>query len=339
MPRAEIDPALGVRVIGVRELRYDDRPALGEDRPQHVRAASGLAMIGGRLAVVQDDAAFIAYVSETDVSAIALPRGAGGRRRFEVGLGNKMDKLDLEACIAVGDELWAFGSGSSPMRERIAIIGYMTRMHDAAPLYRDIREELGGPINLEGAALVGGQAEAGDTAASSGSWVTPGSSGVRLRASGGRPDEQLWLFHRGNTGPADLGPAIVKFSRRAFTAWLASDGPIPPIVGSLRFDLGSAAGATGGVRLGFTDAVAVGSRVFYLAAAEDSANAVDDGGVLASQLGVIDGDRVRATPLALGKAEGLAFDPNDPTHAWIAIDPDDVDRPAQLFEISLVGPW
>ena len=89
---------------------------------------------------------------------------------------------------------------------------------------------------------------------------------------------------------------------------------MPTILGSARFDLGSVAGSAGGVRLGFTDAVAVGSRVFYLAAAEDSANAIDDGGVLASQLGVIEGDRVRASPLteSLGKAEGLAFDPDDP---------------------------
>ncbi len=30
------------------------------------------------------------------------------------------------------------------------------------------------------------------------------------------------------------------------------------------------------------------------------------------------------------KAEGLAFDPANPRKAWVAIDPDDVDRPAQL---------
>ncbi len=329
MPRAELDPALSVRVVAVRELRYDDRAPLGEDRPEHVRAASGLAMFGGRLVVVQDDAAFIAHVSESEVTAVALPRGAAGRRRFEVALGNKMDKLDLEACVAAGDELWAFGSGSSPERERIAIVGYTTRLHDARPLYRQLREELEGALNIEGAAIVGGK-----PAEPSGSFV-PGSSATRLRTSGGRPDEQLWLFHRGNTGPDDLGPAVVMLSRRAFASWLASEAPVPPILGRVRYDLGSARG----VRLGFTDAVAVGSRVFYLAAAEDSANAIDDGGVLGCQLGVIEGDRVRAAPLALGKAEGLAFDPADPRRAWIAIDPDDVDLPAQLYEVELVGPW
>lgn len=306
MPRAQLDPALGVRVISRRELRYRDVAPLGADRPAHVRAASGLAFVGGRLAVIQDDAAFIAYVAGDDVSAHALPRGANGRRRFEVELGNKMEKLDLEACVAVGDELWAFGSGSAPARDKIAVIGYATRMHDAEPLYRRIREELGGAINLEGVAAVG---------------------------------SELWLFHRGNTSAADLGPAVVRFDRVAIARWLAGDGPVPAVQQSERYDLGSA----GGSRLGFTDAVESNGRVFYLAAAEASDNAIDDGAVLASQLGVITNGSVRACPLVLdgapAKAEGLAFDPRDPARAWVAIDPDDVDEPARLYELDLVGAW
>jgi hypothetical protein len=107
MPRAHLDPALGVRVISVRELRYDVGAPLGEDRPRHVRAASGLAYFGGRLAVIQDDAAFIAFVG-TDVSAIALPRGAHGRRRFEVALGNKMEnsRIGFTDAVATGDRVF-----------------------------------------------------------------------------------------------------------------------------------------------------------------------------------------------------------------------------------------
>ncbi|HEY5947499.1 MAG TPA: hypothetical protein VIV40_18475 [Kofleriaceae bacterium] len=316
MPRATIDPALGLRVISVRELRYDTGAALGDDRPAHVRAASGLAFVGGRLAVIQDDAAFIAFVG-ADVSAVALPRGAGGRRRFEVGIGNKMEKLDLEACVAVGDELWAFGSGSAPAREKIAVLGYTTRLHDAAPLFRRLREEVSGPsaadsfrappaVNIEGACLVG---------------------------------EELWLLHRGNTGPHDRGPMVFTLPKAAFARWLASEDALPEVTNAIAYDLG----AGGGIRLGFTDAVAVGARVFYLAAAEASGNAIDDGRVVASQLGVIAGESVRACELMIDgapvKAEGLAFDPRDPMHAWLAIDPDNVDEPARLYEIELVGPW
>jgi uncharacterized protein DUF6929 len=319
MPRAELDGALGIRVLRMRELRYTDAAPLGDDRPAHVRAASGLALIPemeragftpargiGRLAVIQDDAAFIAYVGAADVTALALPRGADGRRRFEVGLGNKMEKLDLESCVAVGDELWAFGSGSASAREKIAVIGHATRTFDAAPLYRRIRDELGGDVNIEGAALVG---------------------------------DELWLFHRGNTGARDRGPAVVRFDRAELARWLAGQGAVPEIVHAEHYNLGAARGS----RLGFTDAVAVGERVFYLAAAEATDNAIDDGAVLASQLGVIAGGSVRACELVIdgapAKAEGIAFDPRDQRRAWIAIDPDNVDAPARLYEIELVGAW
>jgi len=296
--KAQLDPALGIRVLGSRALRYETRGELGEDRPAHVRAASGLAMIGGRLAVIQDDAAFIAFVAGDEVSAVPLPRGAGGRRRFEVGIGNKAEKLDLEACVAIGDELWAFGSGSTPSRDRIAIVGYDTRIHGAEPLYRRVRDELEGPCNIEGAACVG---------------------------------NELWLFHRGNTSASDV-PAVVRFDRAAVARWIAGDGPVPEPSWSEPYDLGG---------YGFTDAVEHEGRVFYLAAAEASPNAIDDGAVTGAQLGVIDGASVRATTLALGdaplKAEGIAF--VGARRAWISIDPDDVEKPAQLYEIELVGPW
>jgi len=306
VPRAQLDPALSVRVLGTRELRYTDRPALGEDRPHHVRAASGLAVVLGRLAVIQDDTAFIAFVAGDDVTALPLPRGPGGRRRFEVAIGNKHEKLDLEACVAIGDELWAFGSGSTPAREKIALLGYGLRLQDGAPLYRRIREEVGNAINIEGVASVG---------------------------------DEVRFFHRGNTGPDDRGPMVVCFARGVLSKWLASIGPVPEALHSVSYDLGT----IDGVRLGFTDAIALGERVFYLAAAEASSNAIDDGGVVGSQLGVIEGSVVRAAVLADGgvplKAEGLAFDPNNPRRAWITIDPDDVGQPARLYEVELVGPW
>src|SRR5262245_56981892 len=159
-------------------------------------------MIGGRIAVIQDDCAFIGYVSD-HVTALPLPRGANGRRRFESAIGNKGDKLDLEACVVVagelGDELWAFGSGSTANREKIAVVGFSTRLHDGAPLYRRLREELSGPsaaesfrvppiVNIEGACVVG---------------------------------KELCLFHRGNTGPHDPGPMVFRLPLSAFSRWLA----------------------------------------------------------------------------------------------------------------------
>jgi hypothetical protein len=226
--RAVVDPALSVRVLGARELHYQDKAAAGDDRPPHVRAASGLAVVGGRLAVVQDDASFIALVGPGGALSIPLPRGRNGRRRFEDALGNKQDKLDLESCVVIAGELWAFGSGSTPRRERIARVGDEVRLYGAAALYTQLRYVIGGAINIEGVATIG---------------------------------DELWLFHRGNTGPADVGPAVVRFDRaRVIDALVAERDECPAPTGFDLYELG----AIDGTRLGFTDAIGGADRVFYL---------------------------------------------------------------------------
>jgi len=307
--RAQLDPSLAVRIVEARALRYTTPAAAHEDRPAHVRAASGLAVHQGRLMVVQDDAQFLAVVTDHDVTAVKLPRGRDGRRRFEVALGNKLDKLDLESCVVIDDDLWAFGSGSRPEREQICIVdGGAARVRDAAPLYRMLRDAVGSDLNLEGCARIG---------------------------------DELWLFHRGNTGPADVGPAVARLRLADVRAWLTAVARVPEHVIVERYDLGT----IDGQRLGFTDAVAHDGRVFYLAAAEASPDAVADGPVLGSQLGVIDAE-VRATALVGPrgepiKAEGLAFDGahTGGLRAWIALDPDDAERPSTLLAADLIGPW
>ena len=116
---ASYDPGLEAVIVSRCELWYAEGESLAEDRLGYVRAGSALAWCGDELAIVQDDASFIALRSaDGGVRAVALPRGAGGRRRFEDGLGNKADKLDLEACVVVagpaGPRVLAFGSGSTP---------------------------------------------------------------------------------------------------------------------------------------------------------------------------------------------------------------------------------
>lgn len=308
MRRAQLDPDLSLRIVGTRTLRYSEAADPDEDRPDHVRAASGLAFHGGRLIVAQDDASFLAVVAADGVTAIRLPRGTDGRRRFEVALGNKADKLDLEACLVIDDELWAFGSGTLPVREKICRVQHaIVRVIDATPFYRRLREALGGELNLEGVARVAGE---------------------------------LWLFHRGNTGPDDLGPAVLRVPLAAMRAWLDATAQLPTVTSIDGYELGEISGH----RLGFTDAVAARDRVYYLAAAEASPNANDDGRILGSQLGIITSQGVRCAALcgtdgAPLKAEGLALDPARVDHAWVAIDPDDPDQPSTLLELELVGPW
>jgi hypothetical protein len=76
---ARLDPALEVRILRVRTLGYSASAALDDDRPLHPRAASGLAWMGGRLLVIQDDAAFIATVARRSRCPAAWMRAGASR--------------------------------------------------------------------------------------------------------------------------------------------------------------------------------------------------------------------------------------------------------------------
>ncbi len=102
-------------------------------------------------------------------------------------------------------------------------------------------------------------------------------------------------------------------------------------------------GAIEGVPLSFTDAEAVEGGIVYLAAAEDTPNAVDDGRIAGAAFGVIteDGARYAVLEEADGtpsrrKVEGLALAPGG-GEAFVVTDPDDATQPAELCRVELVG--
>src|SRR5689334_373820 len=138
--RAVFDPELQVVVRERRALHYRDGADPSIDRPAHVRSASGVVRQGGRLAIVQDDTSFLALVDGDDVHALPLPHSFEGARQFDDGRGNKKHKLDLEACVMVGDALIGFGSGSTRARERILVVREgAPRLVDASSLYAMLR--------------------------------------------------------------------------------------------------------------------------------------------------------------------------------------------------------
>ena len=121
-----------------------------------------------------------------------------------------------------------------------------------------------------------------------------------------------------------------------------SGGATPTLASIEMYDLGS----IDGVRLGFTDAVMAEhhSKLFYLAAAEDSPDAVRDGPVAGVAIGLCDELRyalVRTETGLLfdGKAEGIAFHPTDPRRGFLVIDRDDPNAAGELWEFELQGPW
>ncbi len=323
MRRARLDPALEVVVTAPRELRYAAGADPALDRPGHVRAASAVAFVGPRLAIVQDDANFLALVDPRsgDVTSFTLQHEQV--RQFDDARGNKAHKLDLEACVVVpsdaGATLLAFGSGSTERREKILVArGLETdepaiQLVAAHALYGALRARTdfsGSELNIEGAARVG---------------------------------DRLRLFNRGNGAPrGSVAPvdATCDVSIHDLLAYLAG-GAAPELSSIVQYDLG----AVDGVRLGFTDATVVGERLFYLAAAEDSPDAVRDGPVAGVAIGVIDGDDVRYARVRTedgvftAKAEGIAFDPLDPRRGFLVIDRDDATSAAEIWSFELRGAW
>src|ERR1700750_1025366 len=82
---ARFDPALTARVVRSLPLFYAQGADVALDRPAHVRSASGLVRVDGQVAVIQDDANFVALVDPATgrARAITLAAGAQGRLQFD----------------------------------------------------------------------------------------------------------------------------------------------------------------------------------------------------------------------------------------------------------------
>ena len=334
-PPALHDRSLSARIVHRAPLLYAAGADVEADRPGHVRAASGIAWIGGVLAIIQDDANFIALAEPTApgrARALALPRGPDGRRQFDDGRGNKHLKLDLEACIAVAPPespetvLVAFGSGSTALREVAvvvrgwdagaphAVIARLPRLYGAL---RETTEFAGSELNVEGAVLV---------------------------------DGCLRLFGRGNGAMRGaLAPvnATCDLDWAALWAHLESLGatPAPAPRNVVRHTLGE----LGGIPLGFTDAAlwGGGASIVFTAAAEDSPDVTRDGPVHGSVVGVLHAHQpARWVPLtdAAGaplrdKIEGVVASPGASNELLVIADPDVAEQPSELCVVRLDGSW
>lgn len=339
--RATRDPQLQARIQNCVPLRYRDGADASIDRPAHVRAGSSLARVGQDLVVVQDDALFLALIEPSSGLArgVPLPAGKGGVRLFDDGRGNKNRKLDLEACVAVPDldsphgaeMLLAFGSGSKAPRERVVMARLgsagesareTVRVFEAPDLYALLRgaaDFAGSDMNIEGAVFM---------------------------------DGTVRLFNRGN-GKARRGllpvDATIDFAWPDLHAHLHG-GPVPEVGNITQHDLGT----LDGQRLSFTDAALwrVESHgvetILFSSAAEHSSDATTDGQVAGSALGVmnVDGSGARWAPLLgadgaafPGKIEGVMPTTGDESTVWVVVDTDDYERPSELCEVALSGPW
>lgn len=320
---AQKDKNLKAHIVKQTCLKYHDE-ADHSDRPPHVRAASSLAPFGEELAIIQDDAQFLAIVKPetSEVSSIPLPASASGYRIFD-DKKSKKEKIDLEACVAVPGTnnrfLVAFGSGSKESREWIMTVDWRKEgnkpeieLHHADSLFNYMREQkefCGAGLNIEGA-------------------IFPDNDTLRLYQRGNKSKKKLPSID----ATADLDWSDVLY-------YLDHEDEKPPKIRNIvQYDLGKA----NGTQLNFSDAEKVGEFVLYSASAESGASGENEG----SALGIIRGEKVRWCELYdekgeifTGKIEGLSVDPKNHNRIWFVIDDDDAEKPSDMFEAELEGDW
>jgi len=320
---ASVDADLQAQIVTRRPLFYTTTAAVESQQPAHVRAASGIAWFGDTLMIIQDDAAFIGTldVNTGVIGAIVLPAGVDGARLFDVERGNKKHKLDLEACTAVMRDgvatLLAIGSGSSSARENVVLLSSShPELIHVHRLYAALREHptfATSELNLEGVVFLG---------------------------------DRVRLFQRSNgiatkdhkhCATCDLDWSVLDAFLHA-----PSTASLPTIENVRHYDLGS----INNVPLTFTDATLLPSgEVLFVASAEGSPNAIDDGAVHGTALGIIDkSGNARLChlldergSLVTDKAEGIALSRTHDGRAYIVFDPDNHNVPATLAEVELRG--
>lgn len=255
-PREDLPP---LELRHLRDLDLQEPAAKGENA--HIASASGITKRGEFIYVVGDEL--------LQLGTFALTGGPGTLRQFfdsrltdDEGEEDKPDLESLTSLPPVEGEpnggLLGLGSGSSDQRDRGFFWSYAPdgslrgkpRTIELSPVYDRIRSELDGPINIEGAAVVG---------------------------------DRLWLFHRANFGEAPNTVAEFKLSDLAKS--LAEDLVIDPE--ELAAIRGYELGELGGVPLCFSDATALTDDLVCFSA---SAEGEDDGKIHGSVVGTIGAD-------------------------------------------------
>lgn len=296
-------------LLSVQQL--DLLPVSGHERA-HVAGASGIVRIGSWLHLVSDD--------EHHVYSWQLPMlDDAAMSPFSVGdlppdpVARKALKADVESLLVLrsGSTMLLVGLGSGSTERRRS--GFAFRLDDDGGIVAGASAFDLGPVydllatddeppNVEGAAQVG---------------------------------NAVVLLLRSSTG----GNRVARLASDELFAGIAT-GRIPG--DALASVTSCHLGELGGVPLGFTDAASIDDELWFSAAAEDTANAYDDGEVRGSVIGCLDaaGSGVhRSWELDLpgSKVEGItrASADDEPLRLWLVTDQDDETRPSRLLECTI----
>lgn len=218
----------------------------------------------------------------------------------------KAKKPDFEAATLLPDgRLLVMGSGSAPTRRSFVLLDPQTGKFVLADA---------GPVYDAVAQALGG----------------------KLNIEGVIPERDgLILVNRGGSAG---GNAVIDIGLRV-------DSPTTvEVKGLTRWHLGEVQGRAHPVALAFTDATrGPDGQRWYLAAAEDTPDAIADGQVVGAVIGVLGAESGSWTPIlepdgtpSVRKFEGLVIDP-DGAGGWLVTDADSPERPTELCRIALRG--
>ena len=241
-------------------------------------SASGVEIIGPVAYVIGDDSPYL-YLLDAGTLAVLSRVRLFATDAFGSGRLPKATKPDLEAMVAL---TWpsgqagvlVLGSGSTPAREVgwfVPVTGHAPQRVNLAPLYAALRAHLpaGTVLNLEAAAAT---------------------------------ETELLLFQR-TVGRADAA-LLFALPLAETLVFLTSPAPAaPPAARPLVFELP----LIDGCAAGFSGATFADGQLFVSASVEDTADAVLDGEVLGSFVGVVDVAARTATFARLAWADGRAY--------------------------------
>jgi hypothetical protein len=307
-PREQLPP---LELRRLRDLDLSEPPDDG--LPAHIASASGIAKRGDFVYVVGDDLLQVGVFELAGGAAGAaravfsgdLPFGSGERKRTKPDLEGLTTLPPVEGEPNGG--LLGLGSGSNRDRDRgfywsFAADGSLTgepRTIELGPVYDAMRSELGGEINIEGAAVLG---------------------------------DRLWLFHRANQGEAPN--TIAEFELVDLSRTLREDLVVDP--DELLAIRGYELGKLDGVPLCFSDATALTDKLVCFSA---SAEGDDDGDIHGSVVGTIreDGSVHRLRTIdPRWKVEGVHATIDTGVIDFLFVcDQDDPDTPSPLLSATM----
>ncbi|MBF9237871.1 hypothetical protein I2I05_10740 [Hymenobacter sp. BT683] len=258
---------------------------LSENPIPGLPSASGIELIGPVAYVISDDAPFVYLLDAATLALLAQVR-LFESAEFGTGRIPKSSKPDVEALTAL---TWptgqagvlVLGSGSTPTRQTgwfVPVSGVTPLRVNLAPLYELLRAQLpaGAVVNIEAAAT---------TAA------------------------ELLLFQR-TVGKVE-GALLFRLPLADCLQFLAGVGKAPTVKAPRQFPVPYINNRAAG----FSGATFVQEQLFVTASVEDTEDAVLDGAVLGSFVGVVSGAAQQATFVRLawpdgrpylGKVEGIA---------------------------------